>query len=188
MCVNRPKMEIVTGWADGGLRKFELKTYLVNQAQNPPIGSSTESGSLEAAQNDQSTSSSVETNPIGNHAEWNLAPEQIQKDFIRNLVVIEGRIICCTNLGNLNLINTDQSVIKIGSVDNTEGAATASTSASSASSCDNNNNQKLLFKSILLSNYTVMTKIKVDNKWILAIGTLKGIFENKHLKQHLRVF
>ena len=96
----------------------------------------------------ESSTESVQSLVSSDFTEWNLNID-LQKDFIRNLVVIEGRLICCTNLGNLNLIETRSGV-------------------------DASSNQKLLFKSILLSNYTVMAKTKVENKWLLAIGTLKG--------------
>lgn len=137
VCVNRSKMQIVTGWADGGLRKYELKTYLHSSLESDTASNRMES-STESAQSLVSS----------DFTEWNLNID-LQKDFIRNLVVIEGRLICCTNLGNLNLIETRSGV-------------------------DASSNQKLLFKSILLSNYTVMAKTKVENKWLLAIGTLKG--------------
>lgn len=123
-------MQVVTGWADGGLRKYELKSYLQTGETGPKLICN-------------------EEQPNGDYAEWSLGTVDAQKDFIRNLVVIEGRLICCTNLGNLHLIETNtRTNVK--------------------------DNQKLLFKSILLSSYTVMAKAKIENKWILAIGTLKG--------------
>lgn len=152
-------MTIVTGWADGGLRKFELNTYLQSSSVLATIPQQQQ---LETQQLSPSPSFDAQRSPSPtcDHYEWNLTSDQVQKDFIRNLVVIEGRLICCTNLGNLNLIETDR--LGVGY-------------PSSASPGTTENSQKLLFKSILLSNYTVMSKIKVDqNKWILAIGTLKG--------------
>jgi hypothetical protein len=126
------KMQIVTGWADGGLRKFELASYL---QRSPEIDDDTN----EIASSD--------------HTEWTIATDS-ERDFIRNIIVIEGRLICSTNLGGLYLIETTQASKSVGETDK---------------------NEKLLFKSILLSNYTVISKIKTTgNKWILAIGTLKG--------------
>lgn len=114
---------------------------------------------------------------VADHAEWNLTADLVQKDFIRNLVVIEGRLIVCTNLGNLNLIETDRVVEATAA--STSSPVSASTAGSGSGGgggggVTTKDNQKLLFKSILLSNYTVMSKIKVKDKWILAIGTLKG--------------
>ena len=93
--------------------------------------------------------------------EWNLN-NPIGKDYIRDVLLVNERIICCTNLGCLYSIETRQPSSKEA------------------------NNQKLLFKSELLSNYNVMAKIKLngDSKnWCVAIGTLKGFIYVLDLKQ-----
>ena len=128
-------MEIITGWADGGLQKFELKNYL--QISSKP-------------ESKMDCKEIFESDLNKDQIEWNLKSEN-EKDFIRTLLLLGKRIICCTNLGSLYLINID--------------------------SKQQGNDQKLLFKSILFSNFNVMTKVKLseDNQtWLVAIGTLKG--------------
>lgn len=131
LCVNEEKLEILTGWADGGIRKFELKNYICNK------------------QNSESNTSA--TTLLQNQVELNLI-NPLEKDYTRDVIIINERIICCTNLGSLYAIETDG---------NSRGT----------------NDQKLLLKSDLLSNYNVMAKVKMngnDKQWCLTIGTLKG--------------
>ena len=100
--------------------------------------------------------------------EWNLN-NPIEKDYIRDVLLVNERIICCTNLGCLYSIETNFSDYFSGQPSSTKS-----------------NNQKLLFKSELLSNYNVMTKIKLNGEsknWCVAIGTLKGFIYVLDLKQ-----
>ncbi|RNA32626.1 WD repeat-containing 6 [Brachionus plicatilis] len=129
LAVNEAKLQIVTGWADGGLRKFDLNHYLISKEdQNDSADKRQESAELEL----------------------NLENE---KDFIRSTVLINSRVICCTNLGFLYMIDLI------------------------------NQQQKLLFKSILLSNFNTMAKNYVDtNHCCLAIGSLKGFVYLLNLK------
>lgn len=132
LAVNEEKLQILTGWADGGLRRFELKHYLAKDQ-------------LEMESNEI-------TERLPDNFEWSLKTEN-EKDFIRNLSILNGRIICCTNLGGLYMIENNSN-LKEQSL-----------------------SQKLLFKSILLENFNVMAKVllnKSTNHWCLAIGTLKG--------------
>ncbi|CAF0856690.1 unnamed protein product [Brachionus calyciflorus] len=128
LAVNENKMQIVTGWGDGGLRKFELNHYLLQQEDTESFDKNQEISDLDLAlEND--------------------------KDFIRSLILINKRIICCTNLGYLFMIDSL------------------------------NRSQKLLFKSILLSNFNIIAKNALDhNHWCLAIGTLKGFVYLLNLK------
>ncbi len=136
LCKNENSYEIITGWCDGGLRKIDLKHY-INSSTSSSFSQETE-GKL-----------NLSSNNLFEHLEWNLACEN-DKDFMRNILVLNGRILCCTNMGCLYLIDTKK------------------------------NEQKLLFKSILLTNFNCMTKTKLvksnntTNNWLLAIGTLKG--------------
>ena len=82
MCINEKSMELITGWADGGLRKIDLKHYV--------------SRKREMTDNSHN---------LVDHNEWGLVNEN-EKDFIRNMQVLEKRIVCCTNLGALYLIDT----------------------------------------------------------------------------------
>lgn len=84
------KLELVTGWADGGLRKIDLEHYV----------------NVHSSESNESNSSS--TNLV-EHLEWNLEYEN-EKDFVRNILVLDGRLICCTNLGALYLVETAQSI------------------------------------------------------------------------------
>ncbi len=53
---------------------------------------------------DQGSGSSVNNNSLVDHLEWDLVNDN-EKDFIRNISVMDGRIVCCTNLGALYLID-----------------------------------------------------------------------------------
>jgi WD40 repeat protein len=124
LAYNRNKMELITGWSDGGLRKLLLRSYLVQQTND-------------------------DNKPDNNeHIEWNLKYEN-DKDFIRNILFINEKILCCTNMGCLYIIDTHS---------------------------DPSQQQKFIFKSVLLSGYSVMSKIQLNNAnhFYLAIGTLKG--------------
>ncbi len=130
LCINAAKLTVYTGWHDGCIRKFELKNYLINNKQE------------ETKQIDHREKSA-------DHFEWNIKKEN-EKDFIRNIQLINKRIICCTNLGCLYLIETNLNEVK---------------------------NQRLLLKNSDLANFSTMSAIKLENnlnKWCLAIGTSNG--------------
>ena len=121
---NLNKMQLITGWSDGGLRKLLLRSYLVQPTND-------------------------DNKPDNNeHIEWNIKYEN-EKDFIRNILFINEKILCCTNMGCLYIIDTHG---------------------------DPSQQQKFIFKSVLLSGYSVMSKIQLNNAnhFYLAIGTLKG--------------
>ena len=131
LCVNENTLDIITGWADGGLRKFELKNYLC--VQNAPT-TNLESDLLQI-----------------NQVEWNPS-NSLEKDYIRDVLIMNERILCCTNLGCLYVTDTLENFRESG-------------------------NQKLILKSDLLINYNVMAKVKMhgnDKQWCLTIGSLKG--------------
>lgn len=133
LCVNEEKLEIITGWADGGIRKFELANY-INHKETV-----------------KGTNLDKQIVTEGNTIEWNFN-EVSEKDFIRDVLIFNERIVCCTNLGYLYAAETNVDV-----------------KASSE--------QKLLFKSSLLGTYNVMAKQMIDGDckhWRIAIGTLKG--------------
>ncbi len=132
LCVNRDKLEILTGWADGGLRKFELKNYLKNNRCD---------GSVEAVCNTNVSAQS--------HLEWSLN-DSSEKDYVRDMLILNERILCCTNLGCL--YSMEATINRTGE-------------------------QRLLFKSGLLANYNVMAKLKLNannREWCVVIGSLKG--------------
>ena len=137
LCLNRNKMELITGWADGGLRRFALKSYL----KRPE---------------DEDNFSNADL------CEWNLNTEN-PSDFIRNIMFLSEKIVCCTNLGYLYLIDSD------------------------SESNSNSQNQHLLLKNDLLANYNAMAKLKLEytsaSNWLLAVGTLKGYIFLIDLKQ-----
>ncbi len=164
ICMHKTNQQIVTGWADGGLRKFDLKNYLRTKThidstpQNDPMNISNET---EIETSNDTMSSESKTDQI----EWNLT-EQNDKDFIRTLALLSEHIIFCTNLGYVYLIEVDSTL-------NQEQVV------------HSNKNQKLLFKSILLSNYNIFAKVKMsqsENSWCLAIGTLKGFIYLLNIK------
>jgi len=133
LCVNHEKLEILTGWADGGLRKFELRNYLSGSRQEN--GSDSQTGCQASAQS---------------QLEWSLSGSLETKDYVRDVLIVNERIICCTNLGCLY------------SMEATSGRS---------------GEPRLLFKSGLLANYNVMAKLKLnsdDKDWCVAIGSLKG--------------
>ncbi len=143
LCVNEDKLEIITGWADGGLRKFELANYIDH------------SEALKATNLDKH----ILTTESSDVVEWNL-DSVAEKDFIRDVLIFDERIVCCTNLGFLYAAETNVNV-----------------KASSE--------QKLLFKSSLLATYNVMAKQMVNGNckhWRLAIGTLKGFVYTLEVK------
>lgn len=128
MAVNETTLQIITGWADGSLKKFNLNLYLGQKSLNDSSDNRQQSTELDL----------------------NLEND---KDFIKSTVLLNSRIICCTNLGYLYMIDLV------------------------------NQNQKLLFKSIILSSFNTMKKIFIDtNHWCLAIGTLKGFVYLLNLK------
>jgi hypothetical protein len=89
LCFNQTRMELVTGWADGGLRKINIRHYVSKR---------------QMVTGDQGSGSSVNNNSLVDHLEWDLVNDN-EKDFIRNISVMDGRIVCCTNLGALYLID-----------------------------------------------------------------------------------
>jgi hypothetical protein len=169
ICFNSSSQHIITGWGDGGLRRFDLRSHLCNKSPTLDINSqemnvaaaavattTTTTVAEAAVARDESKFTIDEAatsggNADGDSIEWDLSYE-CEKDFIRNIVLLNNRVICCTNLGCLYLIKIE--------------------SGNSSSSIGKN--QKLLFKSVLLTNYNVMAKVKIGNEWCLAIGTLKG--------------
>ena len=153
---NTNKMRLLTGWCDGGLRGFELRSYLKKFEEEK----------MDASTTSLLSSSSKEKELLDTN-EWILNSEN-DKDFIKNVLFLSERIICCTNMGFLYLIdaNSDLASDQIG---------------------DSMQKQKLLFKSILLSNYNYMAKVKLKQDsemthWCLAIGTLKGFIYLLNLK------
>ena len=124
LCVNEKKCEVITGWPDGGLRKFELRNYM-NGVGDLCL--------------------------LDNQVEWSLS-DQIEKDYIRDVLIIKERVICCTNLGCVYAART-------------------------AVDFQANKEQMLLLKADSLANYNIMAKVMVNddpNHWRIAIGTLKG--------------
>lgn len=83
MCLNRNKMELITGWGDGGLRKFALKSYLKKE---------------EIDKNDFKCKEDL--------TKWSLKTE-ISSDFIRSILFVSEKIVCITNLGYLYLIDSN---------------------------------------------------------------------------------
>lgn len=131
LCVNEKKCEVITGWADGGLRKFELKTYMKAKGNE---------------------SVNLDSSLLDEQVEWSLS-EHLEKDYIRDVIILKERIICCTNLGCVYATRT-------------------------AAGAEGAKEQMLLLKSDTLANYNIMAKVKLDdnsNHWKVAIGTLKGI-------------
>jgi WD40 repeat protein len=96
LCFNQSKMELITGWADGGLRKIDIRHYVSKQHLN--------SSSQETSPAGASNSLSSSNGSLVDHLEWDLAYDN-EKDFIRNISILDGRIVCCTNLGALYLID-----------------------------------------------------------------------------------
>lgn len=150
ICFNKNKMNIITGWADGGLRKFELNNYLLSRPVQRQITYALSNEMLDTDSNQNNVELS------NDHFEWCVIYEN-KKDFIRSILVIDGRILCSTNLGEIFLVDT-----------NTKKSV--------------ENSQKLLLKSNLLSNYSVMSKVKNGQNWTVAIGTLKGFIYLLNLK------
>lgn len=162
ICMHQTKLQIVTGWADGGLRKFDLKNYLKTSTHMEPT---TPNEHLNTSNETEPTDETMTTENKTDQIEWNLS-EQNDKDFIRTLALLNEHIIFCTNLGYVYLIEVDSTL-------NQEQIV------------HSNKNQKLLFKSILLSNYNIFAKVKMsqsENSWCLAIGTLKGFIYLLNIK------
>lgn len=76
LCVNENNYNLITGWQDGGLRKYELKSYFC---------------------------SSENTNLNENLFEWSLKYD-CKQDFTRTIEIIDKKIICCTNQGRIYLV------------------------------------------------------------------------------------
>jgi hypothetical protein len=83
LCLNQNKMELITGWGDGGLRKFALKSYLKkNEIENYNLKCKEDL------------------------TEWSLITE-VKSDFIRSILFVTEKIVCITNLGYLYLIDSN---------------------------------------------------------------------------------
>jgi WD40 repeat protein len=83
LCLNQSTMELITGWGDGGLRKFSLKSYLKRE---------------ELEIDDFKCKEDL--------TDWSLKTE-IESDFIRSILFLSEKIICSTNLGYLYLIDSN---------------------------------------------------------------------------------
>ena len=132
LCINPNNDELITGWADGGLRRFSLRSYLKKEVLEENVSGCEEE-----------------------FFEWPLKTEN-QNDFYRNILFLGEKIVCCTNLGCLYLIDSNSNQLN-----------------------SSLNGQNLLIKSELLAKFNVMSKVNLVNDFqlnncILAIGTLKG--------------
>jgi hypothetical protein len=162
---------LVTGWADGGLRRFELRNFLLDaNSLIPQTPTTLINAENETETMDVDSAVATATATTSNKSfEWHIpssssasaaatmattsSQQQQEADFVRSTVLIDNRIIYCTNAGVVYLID-----------------------AVSEKNFDaNNQQQRKLFQSNLLKTYSLFAKQKVgEKKWCLAIGTLNG--------------
>jgi WD40 repeat protein len=87
LCVNEDKLTVITGWADGGLRRFQLKNHIKNYHQTICDNEATFDQSL-----------------IFTHSIESLKINSNNDDYFRTILLFNNQILTCTNDGCLYLI------------------------------------------------------------------------------------
>ena len=77
LCIDEKNLNLITGWQDGGLRKYELKWY------------------LEATNENESCLNELKIK------------YDLDKDYARTVEIFDDLVICCTNNGFLYSISTN---------------------------------------------------------------------------------